>query len=307
MNDPVRPEKIDVVYTWVNGGDPAYAELRNRFARRPRDLNPERFRDAFQMLRYSLRSLWTHLGDRLGRVFLVTQRPQQPDWLDLNHPALSLVHHDQIFPDSDFLPTFSSNAIESCLHRIPGLRDDYLYMCDDYFLGRTLDRHHLFTDDGRPKIMGTLNGEAWQWVAWDFPAHPMAKFQHFPQLFHRPWAFEMEKAWAPRLEIMRRRRFRQRPDLAPERLYRYFLYKRYPDQIRVLPWSTWRRDYRFAKLTNRPRHLDAIFSSLEQRMPRYLCLNDDLGAGPVPAVRDRVHAFLNRVFPEPAPFERSLN
>lgn len=46
-----------------------------------------------------------------------------------------MISHKQIFPDSYDLPSFSSPAIESHLHRIPGLSKRFIYFNDDVFLG----------------------------------------------------------------------------------------------------------------------------------------------------------------------------
>lgn len=53
-------------------------------------------------------------------VYLVTNG-QVPSWVNLDHPKLTVITHDQIFHNKSHLPTFSSPAIESNLHRIPGL------------------------------------------------------------------------------------------------------------------------------------------------------------------------------------------
>jgi hypothetical protein len=47
---------------------------------------------------------------------------------------VSVVTHSQIFPNRADLPTFSSNAIETNLHRIPGLAPRWIYFNDDIFL-----------------------------------------------------------------------------------------------------------------------------------------------------------------------------
>ena len=59
------------------------------------------------------------------------------EWLDTSHPQLRLVHHDAILPP-DALPTFNSHAIESALHKVPDLAEQFVYLNDDFFLGRPL-------------------------------------------------------------------------------------------------------------------------------------------------------------------------
>jgi UDP-N-acetylglucosamine-lysosomal-enzyme len=46
---------------------------------------------------------------------------QLPHWLNISHPRIQLVTHQQIFANKSHLPTFSSPSIEANLHRIPGL------------------------------------------------------------------------------------------------------------------------------------------------------------------------------------------
>ncbi|MPC19258.1 N-acetylglucosamine-1-phosphotransferase subunits alpha/beta [Portunus trituberculatus] len=87
---------------------------------------------AGQELRYSLRSLEQH-APWVRRIFLVTNG-QIPHWLNLDNPRLTIVTHQDIFPNASHLPTFSSPAIESHIHRIPGLSDHFLYLNDDVML-----------------------------------------------------------------------------------------------------------------------------------------------------------------------------
>ena len=55
---------------------------------------------------------------------------QEPSWLNLT--SATIISHDQIFEKNDHLPTFNSRAIESHLHRIPGLSENFLYFNDDW-------------------------------------------------------------------------------------------------------------------------------------------------------------------------------
>jgi UDP-N-acetylglucosamine-lysosomal-enzyme len=90
-----------------------------------------RFRDN-EELRYSLRSIWK-FAPWVHHVYIVTNG-QVPHWLDLEHPRITVVPHSTILP-AEHLPTFSSPAIESGLHKIPGLADHFIYFNDDVMLG----------------------------------------------------------------------------------------------------------------------------------------------------------------------------
>jgi UDP-N-acetylglucosamine-lysosomal-enzyme len=57
---------------------------------------------------------------QVRHIYIVTNG-QIPAWLNLDHPRLSVVTHADIFVNKSHLPTFSSPAIESHIHRIPGV------------------------------------------------------------------------------------------------------------------------------------------------------------------------------------------
>ena len=57
----------------------------------------------------------------IRKIFIVTNG-QIPEWINLANQRVSVIKHSEIFTEQSDLPTFSSRAIESHLHRIPGLR-----------------------------------------------------------------------------------------------------------------------------------------------------------------------------------------
>ena len=138
---------IDVVYTWVDNSDPLWIE-RFEAARAEAGLlasdsaAPFRYASRDELL-YSLRSLH-HFVDFVGHVYIVTDS-QVPSWLDTTVPGLTVVDHRELFDDEDRTPTFNSHAIESKLHRIPGLSEHYLYVNDDVFFGRRISPSDFFT------------------------------------------------------------------------------------------------------------------------------------------------------------------
>lgn len=96
------------------------------------DVANSRFEDN-EELRYSLRSL-ERFTPWVRHVYIVTNG-QIPYWLSLDSHRISIVTHEDIFPNKSHLPTFSSPSIEAHLHRIPGLSDKFLYLNDDVMFG----------------------------------------------------------------------------------------------------------------------------------------------------------------------------
>jgi hypothetical protein len=144
---------IDVVYTWVDGADPAWRLEFERWSKTSgRDLSEGAFEEgrfrSRDELRYSLRSVWAYAG-WVRHIYIVTAG-QRPSWL-VDHPHVTVVDHSDILP-TDALPTFNSHAIESALHRIDGLSEQFVYFNDDVFLGRSLRPEAFFTSNGLPRV-----------------------------------------------------------------------------------------------------------------------------------------------------------
>jgi glycosyltransferase involved in cell wall biosynthesis len=142
---------VDVVYTWVDGRDPAWNRARlDRLAgltgtATTRESSGQARFLSRDELRYSFRSI--HLfAPWVRRIHLVTAG-QVPDWLDPSHPQVAVVDHAEILPP-EALPTFNSHAIESAIHRLPDLAEHFVYFNDDFFLGRPLGPQTFFSPAG---------------------------------------------------------------------------------------------------------------------------------------------------------------
>ncbi|KAJ8379042.1 hypothetical protein AAFF_G00231330 [Aldrovandia affinis] len=103
-------------------------------SRQDEDVSASRFEDN-EELRYSLRSVERH-APWVRHVFIITNG-QIPSWLNLDNPRVTVVTHHEIFQNDTHLPTFSSPAIETHIHRVPGLSQKFIYLNDDVMLART--------------------------------------------------------------------------------------------------------------------------------------------------------------------------
>ncbi|XP_034529267.1 N-acetylglucosamine-1-phosphotransferase subunits alpha/beta isoform X2 [Notolabrus celidotus] len=97
------------------------------------DVSASRFEDN-EELRYSLRSVEKH-APWVRHIFIVTNG-QIPSWLNLDNPRVTVITHLDIFQNHSHLPTFSSPAIETHIHRIPGLSQKFIYLNDDVMFGK---------------------------------------------------------------------------------------------------------------------------------------------------------------------------
>eukprot|EP01116_Phalansterium_solitarium_P014565 TRINITY_DN3229_c0_g1_i1.p2 TRINITY_DN3229_c0_g1~~TRINITY_DN3229_c0_g1_i1.p2 ORF type:complete len:1966 (-),score=685.19 TRINITY_DN3229_c0_g1_i1:6465-12362(-) len=161
--------EIDIVYTWVNGSDPRQEKALRDIKRilhgeltlpecnstvtvnctkRDEEL-ANRFVDNNE-LRYSLRSVEKN-APWVRHIYIVTNG-QIPYWLNLSNPRVSIVTHEEIFVNKSHLPTFSSPAIETHIHRIPGLSKQFLYLNDDTFFGSEVFVDDFYTQSAGQKV-----------------------------------------------------------------------------------------------------------------------------------------------------------
>ena len=145
--------KIDLVYLWVDGNDAKWQEEKEEWQARLNipsggSANNCRFIDNHE-LKYSLRSVEMN-APWINHIFIVTNG-QVPEWLDTTHPKITIVTHKEIMP-SEALPTFNSEAIETCIANIPGLSEYFLYANDDCFINRPVSPDFFFTKNKEPII-----------------------------------------------------------------------------------------------------------------------------------------------------------
>lgn len=294
-------EPIDVVYTWVDGNDENHRALVEKYAGSDSEKNPERFRDLFDLLKYSLRSLEKH-APWIKKVHFVTARPQTPDWLNLDSDRVRVHYHDEIIPEK-YLPTFSSRSIESFLHLIPDLSEKFIYMNDDFLLGDSIDQGDFFTEDGRMKIYGTIGGGALKIVRDDIFYDITSKFQHLPRLISKEIYEQMETDWASDLDITRSHKFRARGDVIPHTLYRYYALSKFRNQCHAPSVFEYSRLYNFHKIKNDLNGQLKKLSALSEDRRKFICFNDDQRDDPNKQVVEAVQSFLEANYQKACSFE----
>ncbi|MGY2701858.1 stealth conserved region 3 domain-containing protein [Nocardioides sp. HB32] len=169
---------IDAVYTWVDGDDPEWNAAREARLAEATGAALERTssgRARFvsrDELRYSLRSV--HLFAPWVRTIHLVTAGQVPAWL-ADHPRINVVHHREILPP-EALPTFNSHAIESSIHKIPGLAEHFVYLNDDFLIGRPQPPQRFFDPSGHTAVFfsnhnlgieGDPDAAPWLKAAWN--------------------------------------------------------------------------------------------------------------------------------------------
>ncbi|MGW1227724.1 stealth family protein [Streptomyces sp. NPDC001478] len=313
---------VDVVYTWVDDKDPAWAAERDA-ARSGRAGSPApglhaqaandaRFTSRDE-LRYSLRSLHQY-APWVRNIYLVTAG-QQPAWLDTDVPGLRVVDHREIFSDPEALPTFNSHAIESQLHHIDGLSEQFLYLNDDVFFGRPLTPGHFFHANGLSKFfqskalvptgpsgpddlpVNAAGKNSRSLIERSFGTRIAQKMKHTPHALRRSVLADIELVYAEEHRRTQFSRFRSPEDVPiASSLHHYY-------GFHTGRATTGNVRYQYIDLAadQARRRLNSL---LAHRNFDTFCLNDTV-EHPDPEAQERmVRDFLDAYFPVPSRFER---
>lgn len=311
---------IDVVYTWVDGADPAHAAKRaaclaTQTGIHDNGLDRARFRDN-EELRYSLRALEA-CAPWVRHIILVTDG-QCPNWLRRDHPKVRLVDHTAFIP-AQYLPTFNSHVIEAYLHTIPGLAEQYIYLNDDVFLGRPCHKTDFFTASGLPLAFVDWRKRRRFGYSYTKTPHAMSYFNTLRILearglatdpafitAHGPYAQTKSNAqdafafYRDAIEGFAANRFRTANEVAMYchalPLWAYYQKRLVPCDERYYYVQTMRRDriaYYAAILHSRDDHVPPIF----------FCINDVGRTHDDGRWRDDLHTLLHAYYPHPSPYE----
>ena len=310
---------VDVVYLWVDGDDPVWRRRRAATMARMEDQSeqpPEGAFDASRFrsrdeLRYSLRSVST-FAPWIRHIWLVTDQ-QVPPWLDRTVPGLTVVDHRDLFSE-DELPVFNTRALETRLHTIPGLAEHYLYFNDDVLLGRRVERDLFFatptvskffiskvTLTPRTSRAGASVQDGGRLLTQELISHrfgvtPLNLFRHTPYPQQRSLMYELEEMFREHFTRTASSPIRSGDDIiASTWLHHhagYFLGRTVPGPIDYDYFST-------GELATKPE----VFERFAGNRCQTYCLNDaDPGADDLST--DDLHRALDKLLPEPSPFER---
>jgi hypothetical protein len=154
---------VDVVITWVDGGDPRLAAQREQYLGKDPSSgysggNPTYFASNNE-IRYCVLSI-LKFAPFIRNIFIVTDGQDPGLQQDVQNyfpgraDSIKIVDHQEIFRDYEqFLPTFNSTSIETMLWRIPGLSENFVYFNDDLFLLRNIKPEDWFINN-RPVLRG---------------------------------------------------------------------------------------------------------------------------------------------------------
>ncbi|KAH3757060.1 sugar phosphotransferase [Pelomyxa schiedti] len=313
MLPEVAQRDVDLVISWVDGGDPSWVELKQKYLppRNSKDaLGAKRWRNNNEVC-YLLRSIKKY-APWIRHIWIATLN-QVPVCLNVSATSwISVVNHSEFMREID-QPNFSSHAIEASIHRIPGLSEYFLYNNDDMLFYQPLVREDIFTWDGKMRfyVFGwrqILNFiPVWSSYVHTYCVRVTARsfLKQFPASFpHKQMHQSM---------VMSKSLLEETWRLYPDEMNATAIAK-FRDIHTVIPLTLafetglglgdGERDFttrqELLKLTN-SKGDDRKFAKLKSSKPRWLCLNDDSNSDS--PVNWHVVNFLRHEYPEPGPWE----
>ena len=331
---------IDFVVPWVDGSDPDWRAERERWAaKEPCATHLAKWNDGEQRYRdWGLLKYWFRGVEKfapwVNRIHFVTWG-HLPPWLDVAHPKLHVVRHEDYIPHK-YLPTFSSRCIELNIHRIDGLSDRFVYFNDDMFLSAPVGPSDFFRK-GLPcdaaiispiylkqngvraeiNAMYAINAHFRKAevirrnpLKWFSPRYGTALVRTLTQLpyglftgfyvHHGPVSY-LKSTFG---EVWR---------AEPETLARACSH-RFRDDSDVNQWimQYWQyctgtfspRNPKFGSVYEGAGELESAVSDVAGGRHRVVCWNDAADAGNFEACRERIDMAFNRLLPNPSSFER---
>jgi hypothetical protein len=299
---------IDAVYTWVNHADSDWQALWTTTY--PSDeFDPDRYTSNDE-LRYSLRSL-NKYAPWLNRIYVVSNC-SQPGWMK-EHPKIVWVKHEEIFPAESMLPTFNSHAIEACLHRIPGLSENFLYLNDDFVLNQPCLPKDFFDEIGRSvayfEPYGMVDSKAGRDTSLDYLAaannskvllktlfsdyEARCLHRHVPYALKKTVLKEIEEAFAKTIESTRNAKRRSLSDVnVTSFLYHHFAFV----SGRAVKGEA-------TSLIVRPGNVEKILGKDTYKY-KMLCFNDGDGSATNGRYKEHTSRFFTRRLSESAAWEQ---
>ncbi len=311
---------MDLVYLWADFSDRDWLQTRARDRQAwdgtVRDADDDLQPFCSEDLRYSLRAATKHIRD-LGTTYLVVDG-QRPAWLAQDVDGLHIIDYRQLLGEEKYLPSYNSQAIESCISRIEGLGEHFLYSNDDFFLTADVDEGDFFDKRGRPIVrLGRaiaptgpiVPGEdpnssairnANGWLDERIGRRPRLTIMHRPVAMRREDWVKAEAAFPDAFEDTRRSRFRSDNMVAlHSHLLPYWLLScgkaraKWPSLLRkdLFHWSN---------------DLDANRRTMRRiRRPfqNAFCMAEIKGLRLTPDAMQQFQESMQELFPGPSPFE----
>jgi hypothetical protein len=134
--------KIDFVIPWVDSNDVEWQESKTQSRKTHSGDDSSKCYKDLETLKYVFRSIEKNCP-WYNKIFLITCG-HVPKWLNLQHPNVVVITHDELYFDKTDLPTFSSQSIEMNLANLKGVSEHFVYLNDDFIIMNKISQGRFF-------------------------------------------------------------------------------------------------------------------------------------------------------------------
>lgn len=135
---------VDMVFTYVNGYDPKFIELKGGYLNNEnKKFNPDIRSKGLDEIIYSVNSVIKFIP-WIRKIFIVTNNQIPPINSQLISSGKVIIIDQNSIIDPQYLPNFNSDVIESYLHNIPDLSEIFMYNNDDMMHLSYLERKDIY-------------------------------------------------------------------------------------------------------------------------------------------------------------------
>ena len=284
--------QVDIVYLWVDSNDKNWQKKRRKsfeaFLKTNKDdialyANTNgRFRDNGELI-FNLRCLEKFFPDH-GQVFIVTDE-QRPKWLAQNK-RVTVVDHKSIV-QKKINPLFASANIESYIHHIPNLSENFFYLNDDIFFGMPVDIDWWFNKELKyfydnevhdeynelqsmlvSPINSSIQSKLWLKEKYKNYKHRNIPLAHAPRPYIKSLLFEIEKQAIVLFNKIREKNFRtwRTPGIISDLVPRWLEYNKYAEIIHS--------DFLYIESGSDKIETELEFLTQKFGKIRFFCIND---------------------------------
>ena len=249
--------QVDIVYLWVDSNDEIWRKKRRRsfetFLKNNKDnialyANTDgRFRDNGELI-FNLRCLEKFFPGH-GHVYIVTDE-HRPEWL-VQNKRITIVDHKNIISKKKS-PIFASANIETYIHRIPNLSENFFYLNDDIFFGMPVNKNwwfdkelkYFYVNESHDKynelhstLLSPINSSTqsmlWMKEKYKNYKHQNIALAHAPRPYKKSLLFKIEEQAIALYNKIREKNFRtwKTPGIIGDFVPRWLEYNKYAEII----------------------------------------------------------------------------
>ena len=142
----IEIDKVDIVFTWVDYKDKEWIKKKNQDAIKYNNIvkDNNKYNSSLNEIKYAVRSIEKYFKNKYRNIYFITNTGKLPSFLK---PFANLIpiHYEMLLGTT----SYNSCTIESCLHKIPGLSEYYIYFNDDMILNKKLHINDFITSGGK--------------------------------------------------------------------------------------------------------------------------------------------------------------